>query len=263
MKPQSPVVQAVPAPAPVVAEAAPEAVAPAPARSERVRAERPVQRDVAPVVEQTAAPAETVAPVAVPVTPVEPAPAATSGDTVSPAVPASDTASVNPADNSAVEWGLIGGGIVLLGGAGLLAMTRRRRLREENDVVLHAALRRESPVEPVVTPEPIAERVPARTVITPAPAAPAYAMARSSAGTGHGDLDAMVAAPPSAENPFRTRKNRLRRAHFLLRQGNPVVSQSQHAAVADAQPQVAKRPAPVFDFGGNMGQRRSWRPATT
>ncbi len=261
MKPQSPVVPAVPAPAPVVAEAAPEAAAPAPVRNERVRAERPEQRDVAPVVEQTAAPAETVAPVSAPVTPVEPAPVATSGDTVSPAVPASDAASVSPADNAAVEWGLIGGGIVLLGGAGLLAMTRHRRLREENDVVLHAALRRESPVEPVATREPVSEPVPARTVITPA--APAYAMARSSAGTRHGDLDAMVAAPPSAENPFRTRKNRLRRAHFLLRQGNPVVSQSQHAPVADAQPQVAKRPAPVFDFGGNVGQRRSWRPATT
>lgn len=263
MKPQSPVVQAVPAPAPVVAEAAPEAAAPAPVRNERVRAERPVQRDVAPVAERTAAPAETVAAVAAPVTPVEPAPVATSGDTMSPAVPASDAASGSPADNTAVEWGLIGGGIVLLGGAGLLAMTRRRRLREENDVVLHAALRRESPVEPVATREPVSEPVPARTVITPAPAAPAYAMARPATSTAHGNLDAMVAAPPSAENPFRTRKNRLRRAHFLLRQGNAAVSQPMPAAAVDAQPQVAKRPAPVFDFGGNMGQRRGWRPATT
>lgn len=259
MKPQSPVVQATPAPSPVVAEAAPEAAAPAPVRSERVRAERPAQRTIAPVTEQTAAPAETVAPV----TPAEQAPVTASSDTVSPAVPVADSTNLNPADNTALEWGLIGGSIVLLGGAGLLAMTRRRRLREENDVVLHAALRRESPVEPVLTPEPLAEAVPARSVITPAPAAPAYAMARPVEGSAHGDLDAMVAAAPSAENPFRTRKNRLRRAHFLLRQGNPVASQPQRTTATEVQPQVAKRPAPVFDFGGNMGQRRSWRPATT
>lgn len=264
MKPQSPVVQPVPQTAPVVAEAVPEAAPPAPVRREPVRAERAVQTsaptaaDPAPVAATTAAPAAEM-PSAVPTSPIT-APV----ESASPNLPASDAVAADPADSSALEWGLMGGGVVLLGGAALLAMARRRRLREETDPVIHRM-----PVQDAVREQPViartvtADRVPLPMATASTPVAARRSTASPVVGDQHADLEAMVAAPPTADNPFRTRKNRLRRAHFLMRNGGMAVTQPTTVTAVNAVPQTAPRHAPVYDFGGNMGQRRGWRPATT
>jgi hypothetical protein len=69
-----------------------------------------------------------------------------------------------------------------------------------------------------------------------APAAPSTPAPARRKGDHKNILDAMVAQPPSPENPFVTRKLRLRQARFLLRTGQapaalPEASAAPHAAV--------------------------------
>ncbi|RVT41082.1 hypothetical protein [Sphingobium algorifonticola] len=264
LKPQSPVVQPLPEAPPVVAAPIAEAAPPAPVRREILRAERaaptdaPAAADAAPVAATTAAPAaatpSAVSTSAVPA-PVESTPAA---------LPASNAVPADPADNSALEWGLMGGGIVLLGGAALLATMRRRRLRADSDPVIHrASVQHGVREEPVIESAITTDRVPSPVAVAPTPVAARRSTASPVVGHQHADLEAMVAAAPTADNPFRTRKNRLRRAHFLMRNGGMAVTQPTTVTPVNAVPQTVPRHAPVYDFGGNMGQRRGWRPATT
>lgn len=263
----SPVVQPTPAPAPVAAapEAAPEA-APAPRTApvravERSapRAEAVNQRDAAPAPAETSASPAAATPLAEPQAPTATQEVAPVPATPTPAEPA------NVDSGNGLEWGLVGGAIVLLGGLGLMATRRRRNPDRADELLLDRG------AEPVRS-EPVADRL-----YTPAPAIavettydkpslisprPAAASART-IGADH-SLDAMAAATPSAENPFLTRKNRLRRAHFMQRQQDV----GQHGEIATAHSassvQEQRRPSPVYDFGGGMTQRRGFgRPATT
>ncbi len=84
--------------------------------------------------------------------------------------------------------------------------------------------------------QPLAE-APARKVATPAASMPAAGP--GALGTEAKRLDAMVKAAPSADNPFLTRRNRIRRANFILAKGHaPAV-----AVLAPAEPAVVEKPA--------------------
>ncbi|WP_152522045.1 MULTISPECIES: hypothetical protein [Sphingobium] len=226
-------------------EAAESAPAPAATRESRVSRATPVQTPAAaPVAEQRATPPAPAPATTVPVRSVsaaEPAPAV---------VPPAATDRV--AEESAVttDWTLpaaLGAGALLLLGLGAAAFMRRRRAavsEPEADLPLHAP-------EPVVAPAAPAVRSP---LAQPMPSA-----------TAHGDLAAMVAAPPSAENPFRTRHNRMRRARFLLAQQENRANMHRPAQIAPVPPQTIHtepQMQTVYRMGGDRSRRMSFRPQT-
>nr|MBA4770598.1 hypothetical protein [Sphingobium sp.] len=143
------------------------------------------------------------------------------------------------ANNDAMLWGIGGGALLLIGIAGA-ALARRRR-RDDVDAVYD---------EPAVAAEPMPSF---------AAAAPAVAVARPARTTpvayshGDADLDAMVAAPPSAENPFLTRAKRLRRARQLIAQREAAATPMAAPQTTHAEP-VASAPVDrsqtVYRFGG-------------
>lgn len=144
------------------------------------------------------------------------------------------------ATDQALLWAM-GGGALLLLGLGGAAMVRRRRPDDPVDD-LHMT-------DPVLdTPAPAAVPV----AIVPRPAM-ASTVARTARLHGDATLEAMVAAGPSQDNPFRTRTKRLRRAKYLI-------AQREAAAVAPAEPLRTERElapsAPidrsqtVYRFGG-------------
>ena len=248
----APVVQRTPAP--VVAEAAPEAPQP--------RAERPTPARAAPAASRAVVAPQSVAPVPIEATPVEaPAPAS-----IVSAEPVQDTAPVDSAPvtsasaetGDGLEWGLAGGALVLVAGVGLMAMRRRRR---KDDTAMLS--------DPMISTQPLAQAddqvayVPERQ--------PTLALTPTMGGSPvrtnsaeHGSLESMAAAAPSRENPFLTRKNRLRRAHFLLRQQEAPIANAAPAEVVTAQTQTDRRQSVTYDFGkASMSQRRGFRPVTT
>lgn len=96
-------------------------------------------------------------------------------------------------------------------------------------------------------PAPYVEPVIARPDPAPIPA-PTVAMDRSREDRSHSTLaeqrEAMAATAPSAENPFLTRKNRLRRANFLLshqRAGDDTGESRAPQSVEAASPQQNER----------------------
>jgi hypothetical protein len=128
---------------------------------------------------------------------------------------------------------------LLLLGLGGTALMRRRRDDE--------AMVADPQIEPAVVPVAMPVTEPAYQPVRPA-MAPAMPLAASDAA-----LEAMVAAPPSADNPFTTRTKRMRRAKFILAQ-----QAASHAPVPAPQTMHAEpvaRPAPdrsqtVYRFGG-------------
>ncbi|MGK2911771.1 MAG: hypothetical protein ACSLE1_18500 [Sphingobium sp.] len=257
----SAVVQPTPAPTPVAVEAAPEASA----------SPREASRRVAPT-RTNSARAQAVTPAAPNRAAVELAPsnevataaplASTNGDTGSTATEET-TPAVVPVSNTAaqgsngLEWGLAGGAVVLIGGLGLIAMRRRRPVSDEMPIA-----ERLEPVAQPIAVNTTMDRQPAMTAsdyVEPRAAYPAM----TAAGT-RGSLEARAAEGPSATNPFLTRKNRLRRAHFTERQQGSVGTAIQAPLATAAAPvQEQRRASPVYDFGGGMTQRRGLRPATT
>ncbi len=171
-------------------------------------------------------------------------------------------------------WAL-GGGALLLLGLGGTAMVRRRRRDEQDEAIALATVEpvTVAPVAAVPVAEPVAPvampaTADARPVVAPRPA-----MAPSMATTQHrlhdeATLEAMVAAAPSAENPFRTRTKRLRRAHYLLAHD---AERHGHAAVAAPAPQTTHaEPTPaapdrsqtVYRFGGQRSSPGFLKPRT-
>ncbi len=185
------------------------------------------------------------------------------GDTAE--TPVAPAVEAQPAQTQGALWA-IGGGVLLLGaGFGTFLATRRKRPA--------------GPMERAPAPKaaPVPERtVPERTVnVTPAvqtvaPLAPGASRFDVPAQGVIGDrlrvLEAMVAAPPSPENPFLTRKARLRRANHILSRGVPEPlrgdAQSTRAPASAPQPQVTTQP--VYGFGkAQAPRRRDLTPVTS
>jgi len=88
-------------------------------------------------------------------------------------------------------------------------------------------------------------------------------------GTANGSaasrLEKMVAAKPSAENPFLTRKARLRRAKYILEHGAPEPLVQEVAGRAEAPSKESQsKPQPAYSFSkAKNPTRHSWKPATT
>ena len=89
------------------------------------------------------------------------------------------------------------------------------------------------------------------------------------ASASHEDatLAAMVAAPPSEDNPFLTHAKRLRRARVLLAQRQaghaPVMTQAQSQAQAATPAAAPDRSQTVYRFGGEGARPGLLRPRTT
>lgn len=221
--PQAAPVPAAPAPvivipaqptAPVVAEAP----APAP-RATRQSAQRPAARaaTAAPVA-RTAAPAAVAAPVAA----VEAIPPAdiefASAQTALPAdaTPELDSATSAETGNGlgAGELGLIGGALAVGGIAAAALFARRRRRDPDAGPVDVFAARHAGPPTPQM-PQPAAAPATApRGPVAPVAATTPLAARHPVAASG-GYHVRQAEQGPTADNPFLTRKNRMRRAHFL------------------------------------------------
>ncbi|EPR12599.1 hypothetical protein M527_00730, partial [Sphingobium indicum IP26] len=173
-----------------------------------------------------------------------------------PAAPATQ-APVPPSEagiDPALLWAL-GGGSLLMVGLGGAALLRRRRRREgqwegqehwEGEVI--------QPMESAATTAP---DMPPMT--PPPPAAVSSEEERT--------LEAMVAAPPSADNPFRTHAKRMTRAKFLLaqRQRQAETPMVEETAAAPAE---SSRPAPaatqtVYRFGSDRRRDGVFKPRTS
>ena len=220
-----------------------------------VEAERAAPQPAAPTAREAPRPERVTAspPVAAPVAQPEPAPAATpqsSADVAPPApevAPAATAAEAARTDD-ALLWALGGGALLLLGIGGTALMRRRR-----SDALTQDAYED----EPVAAP-----RVP-EMAVAPMPAAPARPiLARTSADA---DLDAMVAAPPSADNPFTTRAKRVRRAKFLLAQREAAAMPRPAPQTIDAEPAPVaareNRSQTVYRFGGEPVRPGTLRPS--
>ncbi|KEQ54269.1 hypothetical protein [Sphingobium chlorophenolicum] len=208
-------------------------------------APKPVAKTQAerPIGAPTPAPRET-APVAPPpvetAAPIEPAPV------ISPATPTPvPEAGIDPA----LLWAL-GGGALLMIGLGSMALLRRRKRQDELWV--------EGVDQPVLA-EPVAPRAAAMPLMTPPP------VSTPASSDEERTLEAMVAAPPSPENPFRTQAKRRTRAKFLLRQqGQAAAPPSAPATVAADSP----RPVPtatqtVYRFGQERRRETLFKPRTS
>ncbi|MGD9809758.1 MAG: hypothetical protein AB7U35_00300 [Sphingobium sp.] len=180
-----------------------------------------------------------------------------------------------PDDEANAVW-IVGLGLAFaLGAAGFMMMRRRKtgvasdpvtdRVYEDKWVEPFVPSATATAVEqPVLVSEEPATTDEARIVHEPAPMAfrkpAASSLARpvpvESDGFAYQRED-MIAQRPSAQNPFLTRKNRLRRANFLLRdQQAPLDEAGRLAPEPEAQAEPAKRPMQVTYTvpGGNVGR---------
>ncbi|NIJ15529.1 hypothetical protein [Sphingobium vermicomposti] len=213
---------------------------PAPARTER----------------STRAAAPTVAPPAIERN-AEPAPLPTAS--VAPAVTATDpvqaTVAPAPVDDSAAttSWVLpaaLGGGALLLLGLGAAAVNSRRRRVGTRAALDHPAY------DDQPTTAPFAPAV----LTTPAPAEMHIPIG------AHGSLAAMVAAPPSAENPFLTPRKRMARARFLLAQQEKRVEGHSPSFHEVAPPQTIhaepQQMQTVYRMGADRKRGMTFKPQT-
>lgn len=271
MAPAQPVVQATPsveerkAEAIAQAEAAPAETAPSLAKREQRSTSASPSAPKAGLVSSVA-----TAPIRVPmpaeVVPMEAAAVAPTESMTTPATlapPVTNAAVQADNGNEALTWGLAGGALLLVGAVGTMAMRRRNRSEGSvNRVDDAAALQMPLPVAPVPEVALAREHIPP----TPAdPVVPAAASAREplTAAAPHGSLAAMIDAPPSPSNPFLTRSNRLRRAHFLLaRRAHSAVGAQTHSPTAAPQAAPVERPQIVYSFGKDGARRNGLIPRT-
>jgi hypothetical protein len=177
------------------------------------------------------------------------------------------------------DWMLLGGGLLIVAGGAAFAMRRRPSSVASRDEVYEND--RVAPVVPAsVSPEfvPIQftpamasslnadpelplETVAEAPVATPAP----RPMAVIPTDDRHAALEAMVAEQPTEANPFCTRRQRLRRADYLLRTG-----QARPVVAGQAQPSVEQEQVSALagdrwsqqSFGGRRMRPINWKPAT-
>ena len=170
--------------------------------------------------------------------------------------PAQATAAPEPVvtrtdENAAMnDWVLptaLGGGALLLLGLGAAAVSRRRR-GARGETLSDQVVYNDQPVAAPVVPT----------------AAPVPAANLASAGVG-GGLAAMVAAPPSAENPFLTPRKRMARARFLLAQQEQAAA-GQNAAINDVAPPQTVHAEPqmqtVYRMGADRKRGMTFKPQT-
>jgi hypothetical protein len=234
---------------PVVAAEEPK---PAPAGA---KASVPVARKAAADA-QPASPRWTVTPARPAAAPAPALPAvADATEPAAPAPAATEPALAEPAESPG--WLPIGGGLLVLAGGAALAVTRRRRksMMEPRLIDEPVVFR---PMARVPAPAPAPKASPAMRAPA-APSAPRPATAPTPArrkGDQKNVLEAMVAQPPSPENPFVTRKLRLRQARFLLRTGQaPAV-----VPETSAPPRVAPDRWSEMRIAGQSPVRIHWRP---
>lgn len=251
--PSQPVVQQTPPVDQRIAEASAAVEAERMAERPAPRAERPTQR--AQRIAPATAAADRPAPVAAPEPAIAPAPAAAprqqATDDVAqpaPAIRQPATAAEAARTDDALLWALGGGALLLLGIGGTALMRRRR-----GDAPAHN-VHEEAPVAMPLTPQ-----------IAPPPAAPAPVRPVLARASADADLDAMVAAPPSADNPFTTRTKRLRRAKFLLAQREAAAMPHPAPQTIDAEPADVParedRSQTVYRFGGEPVRPGTLRPS--
>lgn len=234
-------------PAPVTKAASKKAVV------EKRRADRPAPFKAAAPAKLTTAPG-----------PLRSEPARASVETTppaetqaAPALPAEPPAQPNEVQNPAIDPALlwaVGGGVLLLLGLASIAMMRRRN-REDDDVL---ELSQAAPVEPpvireVAKPAPMPLMTPPPAVREPVQLDPAMQ------GDIEARLDAMVAAAPSPENPFKTYAKRMTRAKFLLAQQEKAQATP---TMTDTTDPVARRTAAVhtqtvYRFGSDRPGRKT------
>ncbi len=177
-------------------------------------------------------------------------------------------------------WAIVGGtGAVLLLGGAAYALSRRRKIVSGEvvetsyepqsarvaDVPVGAAAGGLTPAATIDAPAKPLERQPVATVT------PQFARSGATAPMVGGDLEAVAAAAPTADNPFLTRRNRLRRANFLLhREQSPNAAPQRETVnapnVATANQAQSQRSAqPVYSFGKApvTYRKAGWKPSTT
>lgn len=216
------VIAPAPPPAPP-AETAQQTAAPAAAR-EAARAATRERTAAAPVARARAASAPAAAtsdaavaeaPVGVPVETAAPTVAVLPEPTLEEIAP---VAATDSAADDTIAYALLGAGAAALGIGGIaFAARRRRRIADRNVDTVPMTDRREAPVR-----DPVMQRA-APAIASPAPAPLAFAAPQQQQRTvaapraGVGRHEAMVDYGPTVDNPFLTRRNRLRRARFLDR----------------------------------------------
>ena len=228
-QPTAPVVADAPAPAPRATRQPAQRPAATARPAAHVAAPAPVARTAAPI----AAAVPVAATLAIPPADIEFAPAQTAFP--ADATPELDTATTVESDNGlgAGELGLIGGALAVGGIAAAALFARRRRRDLAPEPVDVFAARSAAPPTPL-TPEAVAAE---RTGPVAAAVAPLVAHRPVAAGTGFHVHQAEQG--PTADNPFLTRKNRLRRARFLDAQEAKLSSTDRTTAT-----QAARRPPP-------------------
>ncbi|MEC3912164.1 hypothetical protein U5A82_17290 [Sphingobium sp. CR2-8] len=212
-------------------------------------AERPATAP-RPAAMTPAAPAPT-APAAMPA-PSSATPMAAQAPAAAPIATATPTESVARTDQ-ALLWALGGGALLLMGLGGAALMRRRRRDEDVQDGVPAATYE--------TVPAPVAA-VP--MAAEPAPR-PAYVPATSHRLSEDATLEAMVAAAPSADNPFRTRAKRLRRAQHLIAQRQAAMVAAPAPQTMHAEPVAAPaidRSQTVYRFGNQDARSGFLKPRT-
>jgi hypothetical protein len=266
--PQSPVI----APPSEVVQTLPPS--PAPTEAVPVAASETARSPSANVTSRTAAPAAapaTASPAIATVAPVAPPDAAPVAAVAATAPVASErVSSAQPAATTQPDilwWALGGAGLALAGGLSLFAIGRRKDQPEAArvDQTVVAARVRPNPVRATPATEPFVKLTPPEPVVvlTPPDAPSVEQIAPLSPAQ---TLEAMVAASPSAENPFLTRKNRLRRAKYIVAHGAPEPFRAEARFKSEPTLVVGSQfePQPAYKFTkAPSPQRFGWKPATT
>ncbi|HEX7857104.1 MAG TPA: hypothetical protein VF503_25765 [Sphingobium sp.] len=201
-----------------------------------------------------------------------------------PAPVAISTSARTTPETDYAGWALLGGGLLLVAGGAVFALSRGSRRSPVRDgygaadedlfTVTPAPILPTAPMiaRPVMG-QPSHDRVPERDAAPVAatsvelrkvrPVAMNHDYAELAPSDRSAVLEAMVAEAPSEANPFRSRRNRLRRADFLLRTGQVTPRQGASGATEERE----LEPVGVRDrwsemrFQGIQKTRISWKSA--